>query len=43
MSEVLYLGSVLAALAFYAVGAVALWAVVEGGYWIYCKVTGKTY
>lgn len=43
MSEVLYLGSVLAALAFYALAGVALWAVVEGGYWIYCKVTNRTY
>jgi hypothetical protein len=43
MSEVLYLGSVLAALAFYALAGCALWALVEGGYWIYCKVTKKTY
>jgi len=43
MSEVLYLGSVLLALAGYAVGGWILWQAVEGVYWIYCKITGKDY
>lgn len=43
MSEVLYLGSVLLALGLYALAGVAMWAVVEAGYWIYCKITGKDY
>lgn len=43
MSELLYLGSVLLALAAYAVAGVALWGAVEGGYWLYCKATGKDY
>jgi hypothetical protein len=43
VSELLYLGSVLLALAAYAVAGVALWLAVEGGYWIYCKATGRDY
>ena len=37
MSELAYLLSVLLGLAAYAVAGVALWAAVEGGYWLYCK------
>jgi hypothetical protein len=43
MSELLYLGSVLLTLTAYVVGVWALWQIVEGVYWIYCKATGKTY
>jgi hypothetical protein len=43
MSEVFYLASVLMALAAYAVAGVALWLVVEGVYWLYCKATGRDY
>jgi hypothetical protein len=43
MSEVIYLGSVLLTLTAYAVGVWALWQVVEGAYWVYCKLTGKEY
>lgn len=43
MSELIYLGSILLSFAVYIVGALALWGVVEGGYWLYCKITGKDY
>ena len=43
MSELVYLGSVLLTLTAYAVAGWALWQVVEGGYWVYCKLTGKEY
>jgi hypothetical protein len=43
MSEVAYLLSVLLALAAYAVAGLALWAGVEGSYWIWCKVRGRDY
>jgi hypothetical protein len=43
MSELAYLLSVLLSLAAYAVAAVAIWAAVETGYWIYCKATGREY
>ena len=43
MSELAYLLSVLLAIAAYAVAGVALWAGVEGGYWLWCKVTGRDY
>lgn len=43
MSELLYLGSVLLALAAYVVAGVALWGAIEGGYWLYCKAMGKDY
>lgn len=43
MSELLYLMSVLLALAAYVVAGVALWLVVEGIYWVYCKATGRDY
>jgi hypothetical protein len=39
----MYLLSVLLTLAAYAVAGVALWAAVEGGYWIYCKLRGIKY
>jgi hypothetical protein len=43
MSEVAYLLSVLLALAAYAVAGLALWAGVEGGYYLFCKITGRDY
>jgi fucose permease len=43
MSELAYLGSILLAVAAYIVGAWLLWQVVEGVYWVYCKITGKEY
>lgn len=43
MSEVLYLLSILLVLTAYAFGIWALWQVVEGVYWVYCKVTNRTY
>jgi hypothetical protein len=43
MSELAYLLSVLLAIAAYAVAGVALWAAVEAGYWIYCKLRGIKY
>ena len=43
MSELAYLLSVLLALAAYAVAGLALWLGVEGGYWLWCKVTGRDY
>ena len=43
MSELAYLLSVLLALAAYAVAGVALWATVEGGYYLFCKITGRDY
>lgn len=41
--DLLYLGSALAAVGLWACAVVALWAVVEGGYWLYCKATGRDY
>jgi hypothetical protein len=43
MSELLYLLSVLLALAAYAIAGYLLWRVIEGVYWIYCKLTGRQY
>lgn len=43
MSEITYFLSVMLALGAYAVIGWALWQVVEGVYWIYCKITGKDY
>lgn len=43
MSEVIYLGSILLAVTAYAVAGWALWQVVEGVYWLYCKAKNKTY
>jgi hypothetical protein len=43
MSELIYLLSVLLGLAAYAVAGVALWAAVEGVYWLWCKVTKRDY
>jgi fucose permease len=43
MSELSYLLGVLLSLAAYAVAAVAIWAAVEAGYWVYCKVKGIDY
>lgn len=36
-------GQMLAGLALLALQGVALWLVVEGVYWIYCKVRGVQY
>lgn len=43
MSELAYLLSVLLSLAAYAAAAVALWGVIEGVHYIYCKVSGRDY
>jgi hypothetical protein len=43
MSELAYLGSILLTLGAYAVAGWALWQLIEGGFWIYCKITGKDY
>jgi hypothetical protein len=43
MQEIFYIGSVFLAVTAYAVGVWAVWQVVEGVYWLYCKATGKTY
>jgi hypothetical protein len=43
MDSLIYLLSVLLTLAAYAVAGVALWAGVEGIYWIYCKARGIKY
>jgi hypothetical protein len=43
MSELIYLLMVLLSIAAYAVAGVALWAAVEAGYWVYCKIKGIKY
>ena len=43
MNDLAYLLSALLAVAAYVVAGVALWLVVEGGYWLWCKVTGREY
>jgi hypothetical protein len=43
MDAVMYLLSVLLSLAAYALAGVALWVVIEGGYFIYCKLRGIKY
>lgn len=43
MSEVAYLGSILLTFAAYAIAGWALWQLIEGGFWLYCKITGKDY
>jgi hypothetical protein len=43
MSELIYLGSILLSFAVYIVGALALWAVVEGAWWLFTKATGREY
>jgi hypothetical protein len=43
MDAVMYLLSVLLALAAYAAAGVLLWVVIEGGYFIYCKLRGIEY
>lgn len=41
--DLAYVGSVLLALAGYAVGFWLLLKAVEGVYWLYCKLTGREY
>lgn len=43
MSELIYLGSIFLSFAVYIVGALALWTVIEGVYWVYCKATKREY
>jgi hypothetical protein len=43
MSELAYLLSVLLALAAYAAAGVALWIVVEGVYYVWCRIRGRKY
>jgi hypothetical protein len=42
-SDLLYIGSALAALGLWACALAVLYVVVEGAFWVYCKVTGKDY
>jgi hypothetical protein len=41
--DLLYIGSALLALGLWACALGALWAVVEGVWWLYSKATGKKY
>ena len=43
MSELIYLGSILMSFAVLIVGAVALWSIVEGVWWLYSKATKRDY
>ena len=43
MSEIIYALSVFYALIAIALAGCALWAVIEAGYFIYCKVRGVKY
>lgn len=43
MNSLIYLLSVLMAVAAYVAAGVGLWLLVEGGYWIYCKATKREY
>ena len=43
MNDLFYVLSTLMSVALYIVGAWALWQVVEGVYWVYCKVTNKDF
>ena len=43
MDMVLYAGQLVAGLAFLALQGVALWLAIEGGYWLYCKASGRDY
>lgn len=43
MNELMYLLSTLLGVAAYIVAGVALWAAVEAGYFIYCKLRGIKY
>jgi len=43
MNDLIYLLSSLLAVAAYIVAGVALWAGVEGIYWVYCKAKGIKY
>lgn len=42
-SDLLYIGSALAALGLWACALGALYLVTEGVYWIYCRVRGRDY
>jgi hypothetical protein len=42
-SDLLYIGSALAAVGLWACALAVLYVVVESGYWLYCKATGKEY
>jgi hypothetical protein len=41
--DLLYLGSLLLGIGLWACALGALWAVVEGAWWLYSKATGKEY
>lgn len=43
MSEIIYLFMALLSLAAYALIGVALWAAVEGVYYVWCKIRGREY
>jgi len=42
-NDLFYLGSALAAVGLWACALAALYVVVEGAFWLYCKATGKEY
>ena len=41
--DLFYLASGILAVGLWACAVAALWAVVEGGYWLYCKATKREY
>jgi hypothetical protein len=41
--DILYLMSVIGSLIALGAIVVASWAVIEGAYWLYCKIRGKDY
>lgn len=43
MDVILYTGQIVAGLGFLALQGLALWAVIEGAWWVYTKATGKEY
>lgn len=43
MESILYLGSIFLGLGLLALQGVAVWLMIEAGWFIYCKLTGKDY
>jgi hypothetical protein len=43
MSELIYFGSILMSFAVLIVGALGIWAMIEGVYWVYCKAKGSEF
>lgn len=42
-SDLMYLASALLAVGLWACAVAALWLVIEGVYWLYCKATKREY